>query len=61
MYSNDLNNAYAYECERRKDEMREAAQSNLLRELRGKGKKSSSRLVAGLSALALLVAAFLNR
>ena len=40
MYSNDLNNAYAYECERRKDEMREAAQSNLLRELRGNRKSS---------------------
>jgi hypothetical protein len=61
MYSNDLNNAYEYECERRKDEMREAAQSNLVRELRRNGKRSSSRLVAGLSALALLVAAFLNR
>jgi hypothetical protein len=33
VFSNDLNTSYAYECERRKDEMREAAQSNLLREL----------------------------
>src|SRR5688572_27795863 len=55
MYSNDLNNAYAYECERRKDEMREAAQSNLLRELRG-NRKSSHRLVAALSGLALMLA-----
>jgi hypothetical protein len=55
MYSNDLNNAYAYECERRKDEMREAAQSNLLRELR-RNRKSSPRLVAALSGLALVLA-----
>jgi hypothetical protein len=55
MYSNDLNNSYSYECERRKDEMREAAQSNLLRELRG-NRKSSSRLVAALSGLALVLA-----
>ena len=55
MYSNDLNNSYAYECERRKDEMREAAQSNLLRELRG-SRKSSPRLVAALSGLALVLA-----
>ena len=61
MYSNDLNNAYEYECERRKDEMREAAQSQVLREFRRNGKSSSSRLVAGLSMLVLLVAAFLNR
>ena len=60
MYSNDLDNAYAYECERRKDEMRAAAQSNLVRELLGGG-KNSSLLVARLSLLALLVAAFLNR
>ena len=55
MYSNDLNNSYSYECERRKDEMREAAQSNMLRELR-RNRKSSSRLVAALSGLALVVA-----
>ena len=55
MYSNDLNNSYAYECERRKDEMREAAQSNMLRELRG-NRKSSPRLVAALSGLALVLA-----
>ena len=60
MYSNDLNSAYVYECERRKDEMRAAAQSNLVRELRGDG-KNSSLLVARLCLLALLVAAFLNR
>ena len=55
MYSNDLNNSYSYECERRKDEMREAAQSNLLRELRG-SRKSSPRLVTALSGLALVLA-----
>jgi len=60
MYSNNLNNAYAYEYERRKDEMREAAQSKLAREFFENG-KSSSQLVARLSVLALLVAAFLNR
>ena len=55
MYLKDLYNAYAYARERRKDEMREAAQSNLLRELRG-NRKSSSRLVAALSGLALVLA-----
>ena len=54
MYSNDLNNSYSYECERRKDEMREAAQSQLLRELRG-NRKSSPRLVSALSGLALVL------
>ena len=60
MFSNDLNNAYTYECERRKDEMREAAQSNLAREVGGDG-KNSSLLVAKLRVLALLVIAFLHR
>src|SRR5688572_10542063 len=55
MYLKDLYNAYAYARERRKDEMREAAQSNLLRELRG-NRKSSYRLVAALSGLALVLA-----
>ena len=55
MYSNDLNNSYSYECERRKDEMREAAQSNMLRELRG-NRKSSYQLAAALSGLALALA-----
>ena len=55
MYLKDLYNAYAYARERRKDEMREAAQSNLLRELRG-NRKSSPRLVAALSGLALVLA-----
>jgi len=55
MYLKDLYNAYAYARERRKDEMREAAQSHLLRELRG-SRKSSLRLVAALSGLALVLA-----
>ena len=55
MYSNDLNNSYSYECERRKDEMREAAQSQVLRELRG-NRKSSPRLAAALSGVALVLA-----
>ena len=55
MYLKDLFNAYEYARERRKDEMRAAAQSNLLRELRG-SRKSSHRLVAALSGLALVLA-----
>ena len=58
MYLKDLYNAYAYARERRKDEMREAAQSNLLRELRG-SRKSSSRLVAVLSGVALVLVVLL--
>ena len=57
MHLNDLDNAYVYACKRRKDEMRDAAQSNLVRELRGNS-KSSSRLAAGLGVLALLLAIF---
>jgi len=56
MYCNDLNNAYAYECERRKDEMRDAAQSNLACEFRGNCKSPSFRWVSELSVLALLLA-----
>lgn len=55
MYLKDLYNAYAYARERRKDEMRAAAQSNMLRQLRGNG-KSSYRLVAALGGLALVLA-----
>lgn len=55
MYLKDLYNAYAYARERRKDEMREAAQSQVLRELRG-NRKNSPRLVATLSGLALVLA-----
>ena len=59
MFPNDLNNVYPYECERRKDEMREAAQSNLLSEFRREG-QSSRWMLAGLSILALLLAVSLN-
>jgi hypothetical protein len=54
MYLKDLYNAYAYVSERRKDEMREAAQSQVLRELR-RNRKSSPRLVAALSGAALVL------
>ena len=57
MYLNDLDNAYIYACKRRNDEMREAAQSHLMRELHGNG-KSSSWLAAVLGVLALLLAIF---
>ena len=55
MYLKDLYNAYAYARERRKDEMREAAQSKLLRELRG-SHESASKLLVALSGLALVLA-----
>lgn len=55
MYLKDLYNVYAYARERRKDEMREAAQSNMLRELR-RNRKSSTRLLVALSGLALVLA-----
>ena len=35
MSSNDLNNAYAYECERRKDDLRAAAESQRVHDLLG--------------------------
>ena len=54
MYLKDLYNAYAYARERRNEEMREAAQSNMLCELRG-NRKSSRRLMAALSGLALVL------
>ena len=60
MYLKDLYNAYAYARERRNEEMLKAAQSNMLRELRG-NRKSSHRLVAALSVLALVLAVLLSR
>ena len=56
----DLYNAYEYARERRKEEMSEAAQNNMLRELRG-NRKGSHRLVAALSGLALVLAFLLSR
>ena len=60
MHLKDLYNAYEYARERRKEEMREATQSNMLRELRG-NRKSSRRLMAALSVLALVLAVLLSR
>ena len=40
MFSNDLNSAYAYEIERRRDEMRDAANSQLERECLGERKST---------------------
>lgn len=56
MYSNNLNGAYEYECERRKDEMRAAAESQ---RARGLGKKHKLGLPSPLvlvGILAVLVA-----
>ena len=56
MFSNDLNNAYAYESERRNDERRAAAESQLLRGLGGKRKLSLPSSVAIIGILAALIA-----
>ena len=55
MYSNDLNNAYAYESERRNDERRAAAESQLLRGLGGKHKMSLPSPMAIIAILAVLI------
>jgi hypothetical protein len=61
MYSNDLNNAYAYECERRNDERRAAAESLRTHELLGGKRKpgllSPMAVVGVLVVLAALVRA----
>jgi hypothetical protein len=61
MYSNDLDNAYAYECERRNDERRAAAEGLRAHELLGGRRKLgllSLMSVAGvLAALVALVRA----
>jgi len=54
----NLENAYAYESERRKDEMRAAAESQVHRHLRRH--KSPVRLVALLGVLAWLVTIFMR-
>jgi hypothetical protein len=54
----NLENAYVYESERRKDEMRAAADSQVHRHL--KRQKSPARLVALLGVLAWLVTTFMN-
>ena len=60
MYTNDLHNTYTYETERRKDMMRDAAQSRLARECKGdaKGVNASSvkhRLLVIIAMLTALV------
>lgn len=56
MYSNNLNGAYEYESERRNDERRSAAESQLLRGLNGKHKLAVPSPVVILGILALLFA-----
>ena len=59
MFSNDLQNSYSYEVERRRDEMDAAAQSRLARE--GLGNRRRVALpVTGLSILMLLLAILMN-
>jgi hypothetical protein len=53
MFPSDLENAYAYETERRKDEMRDAANNNLVRRALGKRGRVAVP-VAALSVLALI-------
>ena len=59
MFPSDLDNAYAYEIERRKDEIREAAQSNFVHQYLEKS-QSPVWLVVILSILAGLLAIFLG-
>lgn len=56
MYSNNLNGAYEYECERRKDEMRAAMESQRGRELGGKRKPGLPSPLVLVGVLAVLVA-----
>jgi hypothetical protein len=57
MFTNDLNNAYLYESERRNDERRAAAESERSRELTGKHKirKTSLIVLAGVLAGAVVI------
>ena len=55
MYSNNLNGAYEYESERRNDERRAAAESQLLRGLDGKRKLALPSPVAIIGILAVLI------
>lgn len=56
MYSNDLNNAYEYEFERRNDERRVAAESQMLRDLGGRRKLSPPSFKTIIGILAVLLA-----
>jgi hypothetical protein len=61
MYSNNLNGAYEYENERRNDERRAAAESQLLRGLGGKRKRallSPGVIVGVLAVLVVLIRLF---
>jgi hypothetical protein len=60
MIPDNLQNAYSYEIERRKDEMREAAKSQLARQAR-QGRNSSARPFALVSILARLLTILLGR
>ena len=56
MLTNDLNNAYAIECERRNDERRAAAESQRARELLGaKRQMNLPSLLTILGFLAMLI------
>ena len=56
MFSNNLNGAYEYESERRNDERRAAAESQILRGLNGKRKLALPSPVVILGILVLLFA-----
>lgn len=58
MFPSDLDNAYAYEVERRKDEMRNAAKSRMERDF-SKKRKPVALPVAILSILTLLLSVLL--
>jgi hypothetical protein len=58
MFPSDLDNAYAYEVERRKDEMRNAAKSRMERDF-NKKRKPVALPVAILSILILLLSVLL--
>ena len=60
MIPGNLENAYAYEIERRKDEMREAAKSHLVHQSL-KRRKSPAWPMAILSILAWLLIIFIGR
>jgi hypothetical protein len=59
MFSNDLQNSYTYEVERRRDEMHAAAQIRLAREDLG-NRRHVALPVTGLSILMLLLAILIN-
>jgi hypothetical protein len=56
MYSNNLNGAYEYECERRNDERRVAAESRMLRDSGNKRKLRPPSFMALIGILAVFLA-----